>query len=90
MIEAAASGNPVIAYDTEWHSEIIKNNLTGKIVNEGDSKNLIKEIIDLLENEELAIQLGKNAQKEVIKNYDIKNVLKYRANKYDIIFGNSN
>ena len=90
LIEAVASGNPVITYDTEWHSEIIRNNLTGKIVSEGDTINLIKEIIDLLENQKLAIQLGKNAQKQVIKNYDIKNVLEYRANKYDIILGNSN
>ena len=90
LIEAAASGNPVITYDTQWHSEIIKNNLTGKIVNEGDKKSLIKEIIDLLENEELAIELGKNAKELVIKNHDIKNVFKFRANKYDIILGNNN
>lgn len=88
LIEAAASGNPVVTYDIEWHSEIIKNNLTGKIVKEGDTKNLIKAIIDLLENKKLAIELGKNAQKEVVKNHDINNVQKVRAKKYDIILGN--
>ena len=90
MIEAAASGNPVVTYDTEWHSEIIKNNLTGKIVNESDIKNLIQAIINLLENEKLAIELGKKAQKQIIENYDINNVLKYRAAKYNTILGNSN
>ena len=89
LIEAAASGNPVITYDTEWHSEIIKNNLTGKIVKEGDIKNLIKAIISLLENEKLAIELGNNAKEEVLRNYEINNVLKFRANKYNNILGNS-
>tara|TARA_B110000008_G_C16976912_1_gene566264 strand:- start:2495 stop:3682 length:1188 start_codon:yes stop_codon:yes gene_type:complete len=87
LIEASASGNPVVTYSTAWHSEIIKNNVTGKIVKEGDVKRLIIEILNLLENKKLAFKLGKNAQKEVIKNYNLKNVFKQRAKVYSAILG---
>ena len=32
LIEAALSGAPVVAYDVEWHSELIRNHQTGMLV----------------------------------------------------------
>ena len=51
---------------------------------------MIKAIISLLENEKLATELGNNAKEEVVKNYEINKVLQFRADKYNIILGNSN
>jgi len=34
LIEAYAAGRPVVSYDVEWHSELVKNNETGFLIPE--------------------------------------------------------
>jgi len=36
LIEAGAAGNPMIAYDVEWHYELVENHVTGFLVTENN------------------------------------------------------
>ncbi|MFC1755668.1 glycosyltransferase, partial [Thermoproteota archaeon] len=44
LIEACAAGRPIVSYDVEWHSELVKDNETGFLVREGDLEGLLKNI----------------------------------------------
>ena len=65
LIEAMAMGLPVISTDCPCGGprEIIENGKNGILVPTGDEKELEKEIIKILKDNEYANFLGKNAQK---------------------------
>ncbi len=69
-VESLAAGKPVIGFDTESVSDVVKNGKTGFIVrNKGQMKQKIKL---LLEDEKLLARMGKAAQKEVKEKYTIE------------------
>ena len=85
LIEACASGRPVIAYDVEWHYELIKNEKTGFLIEEGNTDKVTEKIITLLNDEQLAQRLGANAKKLTIEKYSIEETSKIKISVYDEI-----
>jgi len=82
LIEAAAAGKPLIAYDVEWHYEIVKNNVTGFLIEEHDTEGAAKAILKLFGDKELSYRLGKNAKKISINNYSIETSSKIKIKYY--------
>lgn len=72
LIEACVAGRPVVAYDVEWHYELVKNKETGFLVKEHDIENLIKDVNYLLDNPYEADKMGENARKHAIERHDIQ------------------
>lgn len=62
LIEACFAGRPVVSYDVEWHSELVKNNQTGCLVAEKDVDRLVQAVNYLLDHTEEASRMGKNAR----------------------------
>lgn len=62
LIEAAASGNPVVAYDVDWHSELIEDGVTGVLVEEGDVAGVVAAIGRLLRRSSERVALGAAAR----------------------------
>lgn len=87
LIEAAASGRPVVAYDTQWHSELIEDGVTGRLVAEGDVDGLHQAIKELLEDAQLAEKYGKTARERAFQRHDLKIVYERRADVYAEILG---
>jgi len=85
LIESCASGRPVIAYDVEWHYELIKNEETGFLIEEGNTDRVTEKIISLLNDEQLAQRLGTNAKKLAIEKHSIENTSKIKISVYDEI-----
>ena len=73
LIEACAAGHPVIAYDVEWHSELVKHDETGFLVNENDIDGVVKSLDWLLEHPEESKKMGQNAKALAFKKHDLKN-----------------
>lgn len=71
LIEAAAAGRPVVAYDVEWHSELVKDNETGFLIREGDLDGLLKAVEYLLDHREDSDRMGRNAKKLAFERHDI-------------------
>ena len=67
-VEAMAMGKPVIVSNKCGVSEIIENRKTGFIFKHDNYKELAEKIVELIENEELRIKMGKNARKYVKEN----------------------
>jgi len=71
LIEACAGARPVIAYDIEWHYELVKNNETGFLIEEGNIDKVVDKICYLLDNPDTVEQLGKNVKELAFKRHDI-------------------
>ncbi len=71
MIEALASGKPVIASKIGGINELIVNGKNGFLVQPGNHEMLAKKIIYLLKNKALLKKMAHNARKN-IKKFDIK------------------
>lgn len=85
LTEAMECGVPVISFNTEGPSEIIKNDLTGYIIENFDVDKFVDKLLLLIKNDEIRYKMGYNATKRA-KEFSIKNILK----KWDTIFCEAN
>ncbi|MDB3956849.1 glycosyltransferase family 4 protein [Candidatus Nitrosopelagicus sp.] len=71
--EAMAMEKPIVASNVGGIPEMIYHEKTGLLVNEGDSEGWINSIKQLIENEEVAIKLGKQSRELLTEkfNWDI-------------------
>ena len=65
ILEAMASGKPVIATNVGGNPYVIEDGVTGFLVEYGNETKLADKIIYLLENEDIREKVGKNARKKV-------------------------
>ncbi len=67
--EAQLMKKPVIATNVGGISEMMENKITGFLVKEGDSDDLIKKLTSLLEDDELKNKMGNAGREFIIKNF---------------------
>ena len=70
LLEAMASGKPVVASKIGGIPEIIENEKTGLLFKRGDAMDLASKVLNILNNHNFAQTLACNAQKLVMKKYD--------------------
>jgi len=80
LIEAGLSRKPVVAYDVEWHSDLIVDNETGFLVQLHDINNFADKIFELCCNEELSKKFGTKLREYTIKNQELKNTQLIKQN----------
>ncbi len=83
LVEAMASGLPVIAYDSGAISEVLSG--SGILVGEGDIGSLRENIIKLTKDKELRLKIGKMERKRVEQEFDSKKT----AQKIKTIYENN-
>jgi glycosyltransferase involved in cell wall biosynthesis len=67
LIEAALSGTPVVAYDTEWQSELVVDGVTGRLVPYRDTSAMAAAVVDLFRHPEVGAELGSRGRQKVIE-----------------------
>jgi len=67
ILEAFASGLPVVSTNPGGIPYMVENGKTGLLVKKNDCNALAENVIELLENSELALRLSSNARKECEK-----------------------
>jgi len=82
LLEAMASGVPVIGTDVMGINEIITDNENGLLFPNGDEEKLAEVIMTLLTDEALRIRLSRAGRNFVVENYDIDNMIK----RYERLF----
>jgi glycosyltransferase involved in cell wall biosynthesis len=82
LIEACASGCPVISYNVEWHYELVKNGETGFLIEEGDLDSLTKAAIFILDHPNEAKEMGDKARKLAISEHNISHTSEVKKNCY--------
>lgn len=73
MLEAMASGLPIVANDSGGISQVIENGVNGLLCQEKNVKQLSDAISAVLNDEELAARLRKNGA-DLVKQYDYKEI----------------
>lgn len=62
LVEAALSGTPIVAYDVDWQSEVVRNEETGVLVRYRDTHEMAEAVCDLLGDPDRAARLGRQAR----------------------------
>lgn len=83
LLEAMASGKPVIASDIMGPKDIILNGINGILFEKGNIEELKRAIERVLHSEHLRSELGTKARLEVENNYSFQIVAKKLLNTYE-------
>lgn len=75
LVEAMAAGLPVVATATTGSQEIVKDGVNGFLAPIGDSAALVKKILCLLDNPEMAREMGQAGRKMVKERFDQEKVI---------------
>ena len=67
-------GCAIVASDTSPVKEVITHNQTGRLINFFDLKNLVTQVVDLLQNPTERKRLGMAARDYAIRHYDLETV----------------
>jgi glycosyltransferase involved in cell wall biosynthesis len=69
LLEAQASGVPVVAFDAGGVKEAMRDGETGLLIKPGDTDSFAEGLIKLLNNKASRVTLGQNGRKYVNTNY---------------------
>ena len=86
LIEACASGSPVISYDVEWHAELVRNGETGFLVPEHDIQGLVTVVSRLLDDVTLGPPIGARARAVALERHGLERTTAIKRQCYlDVI-----
>jgi glycosyltransferase involved in cell wall biosynthesis len=74
LLEAMSAGCAVIASDTPPVAEVIEDGINGRLIPFFDLDAWVNAVDDVLENQALRVELGRNARETVLSNYDLRTV----------------
>lgn len=87
LIEAQASGRPVVTTDVPGCNTAIINNKTGILVPARNAEALAEAIIKLIVDKELRIKFGENARRFAEEVFNVENVVAEHLNIYRDLLG---
>jgi glycosyltransferase involved in cell wall biosynthesis len=87
LIEMALSGKPIVAYDYEWHPEVVQHERTGLLAKYGDAEALGDQALRVLRNPDLARSLGQAAREFVLANHDCPGAIQDERHMYEQLIG---
>jgi glycosyltransferase involved in cell wall biosynthesis len=73
MLEACASGIPVISFDVGGANDVIENGINGFLIPPRDYRTLASKIIYLLQNPEILKTMGVMARKKAERQFNVEN-----------------
>ncbi|WP_100012078.1 glycosyltransferase family 4 protein [Lentibacillus sediminis] len=83
VMEAMATGLPVVAVNNRGHRELIHNNKTGWVLPNFDPQAFAQKITTLAKREDVRSQFGLNGRKAIIENYSITKILQETVHIYE-------
>lgn len=83
LVEAALAGSPIVAYDIDWHSEVIETGITGELVPSLNYSLMADAIEKVLKDEKYALKIGSNARDRALKMMDLHAVSQVQINVYE-------
>ena len=88
-LEAMAMEKAVVASNVGWGTELINHGIDGLLAHPTDHDQFELHIIELLNNPDLNGQMGKNARKKTINNFDNKVIAQQSLEFYKTIMSNA-
>ena len=85
ILEAMSTGKPVIASKIKSNEYLVKNDVTGYLVDPNDSKKIAEYTIELLNNKAKRIEMGECARKIAQKQYHPDVIIEQTLKMYEMI-----
>jgi len=82
LIQACAAGRPVIAYDVDWHHELVVNGKTGRLIREHDVGAVVDAVSAFLDDRAEASRMGAEAKALAFVRHDIRTASELRRRWY--------
>jgi glycosyltransferase involved in cell wall biosynthesis len=82
LVEACLSGTPVVAYDVEWHSELVTTGETGILVPYGDIEAMADAVVRLVKDPTFATALGRKARSVTLEMMDPPRLMEHERSEY--------
>lgn len=70
LMQAGAMGLPSIATDINGCNEVVKDGITGLLIEPKDTESLTKAIVQLVEDKKLRIEMGTQSEEYIKRNYE--------------------
>ncbi|MBW2112926.1 MAG: glycosyltransferase [Deltaproteobacteria bacterium] len=86
LVEAALAGKSIVAYDVEWHREIIRHEYSGLLVKYRDHEALARATLTLLQDTELAARLGRNVRDLAIEMFSTEQTQQAERKCFEELF----
>jgi glycosyltransferase involved in cell wall biosynthesis len=83
FLEAWAAGKPVIGAKTPVSEYVIDEGRDGLLFDNLDAGELAKKILFLLENDQVALEMGQNGRKKTLLNYSWEKITKLTLEVYE-------
>ncbi len=83
LAEAALGEASIVAYDIDWHSEVIENGITGELVPRLNYSLMADAIEKIIQNEEYGRMIGANVREQVLKMMDPHTITQTLIGVYD-------
>jgi glycosyltransferase involved in cell wall biosynthesis len=87
LVEAALAGIPLVAYDWEWHSELVINGVTGILAPYRNHAAMANGLLQILSNPGQASAMGRRARELALDMMDQKKIQSLEKEKYTELFG---
>jgi L-malate glycosyltransferase len=82
ILEYMACGLPVVATDVGGNRELVLDGETGFLVRERTAEAFARPLVELLENDELRLQMGKNGLERCLSNFEVGKTIRDLENYY--------
>jgi glycosyltransferase involved in cell wall biosynthesis len=86
LSEAALAGIPVVAYDIDWQSEIIENEVTGILVPHPHQNEFNSACERFLENKEFAKKMACTLRERALDMLDPEKLNQHEISQYELLF----
>jgi len=86
LVEACLAARPIVAYDYDWQREIIRHEMTGMLVSNGDWQKMCRAALWLLDHPASAQHLGKAARKSALEMMCPEKLLEAEVKAYERLF----
>ena len=88
LIEACAAERPVVSYNVEWHSELVKSNETGFLIAENDVDEVVKVLDWLFDHPDKSKKMGQKAKTLAFERHDLKITSTIKTSYYNEMIKN--
>jgi glycosyltransferase involved in cell wall biosynthesis len=85
LVESALSGRPIVAYDSDWHRELIEDGVSGVLVADGDARAMADAVLALLQDPERAADIGAAGRARAVSRMDPRTLADLERAAYERI-----
>ena len=86
LVEAALSGTPIVAYDVDWHEELIVDGKTGVLVPFRDWEAMGRATVELLNDTDRGRMIGRQARQAALDQHSLDVLYEIESACFDQVF----